>query len=102
MPIALAGLATELGAASWSDYTLLTSSQLSPLWGKGLKQASGDRCWVDETNPAYVDSFQGPSFCFTATFFSDTYFGMPSRPYGGGDSPRISGCKYLRAAAVMP
>ena len=36
---------------------------------------------------------QGGSFFFTATFFSATYFGRPSRPYGGGASPRISGSR---------
>ena len=33
------------------------------------------------------------SFFFTATFFSVTYFGSPSDPYGNGASPLISGAR---------
>lgn len=36
---------------------------------------------------------QSGSFFATATFFSVTYFGRPSRPQGSGASPRISGCR---------
>ena len=42
------------------------------------------------------------SFFFTATFFSVTYFGSPSDPYGSGASPLISGARYARALSVMP
>src|SRR6185312_10913882 len=50
---------------------------------------------------ATYDSNAG-SFFFTAAFFSATYSGNPSLPYGGVASPRISGDRYLRAAAVIP
>src|SRR5882724_7439554 len=43
------------------------------------------------------------SFFFTSTCFSVAYFGRPlMASYGGGSSPRINGCKYVRAVAVMP
>lgn len=41
----------------------------------------------------YARTSNGGSLFLAATFFSVTYSGKPSRPYGGGASPRIRGSR---------